>query len=78
MWIRIQRSREVYNIVAINKLYLVPIYIVSLQVKQGWLSTIGTAIIALAQSVYITLADMPDLIICNGPGNTVLFHYPML
>jgi hypothetical protein len=32
------------------------------------MSTIGTSIIALIQSIYITLADMPDLVLCNGPG----------
>ena len=43
----------------------------SREVKQSWLSTVGTTAFALLQSLRLVFILRPQMIICNGPGTCV-------
>jgi hypothetical protein len=45
------------------------------QVGQSWLSTVWTTVVALLYDVCVVFREMPDIVMCNGPGTCVPVAY---
>eukprot|EP00842_Homolaphlyctis_polyrhiza_P002098 jgi/Hompol1/288/HPOL_005288-RA len=43
----------------------------SREVKQSWISTIWTTLLASVASLWVITKTLPDMIVCNGPGTCV-------
>lgn len=48
------------------------------KVKQPWLTTPVTALISFIDAVRLIYTDLPDLMICNGPGTCVMLVLAIL
>ena len=45
------------------------------EVKQSYLTSIGTTIVGFFHAIYIAARSMPDMIVTNGPGTAVPLCY---
>ena len=72
MWHKISRAREVdlsvHKELNFKMKSKCPLNVYTFKVKQSWISTIFTTLIALIDSINLVFTIRPDIIVCNGPG----------